>query len=245
MNLQSRVLMFLSFFILIIPSSFATACPTGYTFTTLTAPSTNQNIYISGYAGFSTSPELIAYFNGLRWNICYKLIGTDSGVCHQRYVFSWTNWMGPYECNYGVWNQYDFKSPNNPPTISSLTWSSLNITGSNSGSISFTINGISDPDASQTVTYLYQWNGTAWTNLSPTNTTPLSNKTYAFSVSGISLSLKFTFQLQHYLIFLKEKENSFNLLKRCIWHQRNSLNSLRQINMRYISWNQNDTLFGI
>lgn len=136
------------------------------------------------YEGDSKAKD-IAYFNKLSWVVCYKIIDR---INFQGLGYSWNGTVWTYVR--AEWStggaKYDFKNSSLvAPVVKTMTWSNF-ILPTNSGSISLTLSGITDPDEWQTLSYKYQWNwtGGAWINSGLTSTTPKLNWVETISVFG-------------------------------------------------------------
>lgn len=206
---MKKLLSFLT--ILSIISSFfwvndtnAASCPTGYNYYTPWTPGAGGYIYMKETRGAvyawtctdltlyhftsSSNPgEVLSYM----WQTagCYKLVDIGYHTDMNRVLWYTSNggrWL--QDRNYfagSYWPFYEYqKFVNTTPTIASIT-APDHINLFTQDSTSFTINGITDPDSGQTLTYMYSWDNTNW-NVVGTWSTPQNNLNFAFSINTSS-----------------------------------------------------------
>lgn len=172
----------------------AASCPTGYTYLNITTPTTIWEvvwyddyyaapIYSWWHPSDAGSINRLAHFVWLSWEKCYKKIWDTGGTQKKIYEWNGTGWV------YRSWLNssmpiYEIISTNMAPTIWSITVPSY-INWFNVSSTPFTINGITDTDNWQTLTYYYSWDGSTWTTIW-TQASPRNNGSYSFNLNTTS-----------------------------------------------------------
>lgn len=174
-------------------TSATVSCPNGYTFVNIVAPSNGYVINYVGSGSFHngsnvTYSSAIGHFRGYRGNWCYSTApGPGASPSTYTYSSATDSWSYANINSPGLIYNYTWVQATTPPLLYSVTASNSGyVNVSNSGSFAISINGITDPDPSQTLTHSYQWDGTGstWTNISTTSS-PVSEGTHTF---GLNLS---------------------------------------------------------
>jgi len=143
----------------------------------------NNKLYVAGWNDGSASNKLEIYDPLTNtWSSTGASMPTARYwavawvINNKMYVAWWySNIAGSY-----LWD-LEILSLNTSPTISSVTVPSY-INLNNVNSTPFTINWITDPDLSQTLTYKYSWDNSNWIDVW-TWSTPLNNINYNFNLN--------------------------------------------------------------
>ena len=152
------------------------------------------NTASSYYPKFSLDGNSIFYANNNDWLKLYKKEANDisdgealtPGKYYQsalspdgKYIIynNINDWFKLYKINI----QGDIEK--SAPTLSSLTSSQSSITKENEASVSFTINGITDPDEWENIIYSYSFNNSDYTLLPEQTNTPVNNTNLSFNVN--------------------------------------------------------------